>query len=113
MCIELYDVDWQDGTANVGITDGDNWVGVEVSFCAISRYVDDSFSHAFGVHECGHWEIDIDDVAVRIIDSDGDVAIDENAILNLLETFALDVEFDDAAALPKARYLRRQLGETA
>lgn len=94
MSVELYDVDFENGTAEVGVSDGDNWAGVSVSFHASIRYVDDSFSHAFGVHKCGHWEIEMENFKFEVVDTDGEpVAIDEQAIINILYEKSQDFDF--------------------
>lgn len=93
--IELFNVDFENGTAEVGVSDGDNWVGLDLTFDAVIRYVDDSFSHAFGIHKCGHWEIEMDSFKFEIADSDGEpVAIDQQAIIDALYTASHDFDFD-------------------
>ena len=41
-------------------------VGLCGTVRATFRYVDDTFSHAFGIETCGHWEFDsLDDIDVE------------------------------------------------
>lgn len=36
------------------------------------RYIDESFSHEFGIHRCGHYEIsDVEIDCVAVVDQDG------------------------------------------
>lgn len=92
MRIELQDTDFEQGIAEVGVSDADSWVELRVSFHSVIRYVDDSFSHAFGTHADGHWEIKMDDFAFKIVDGEGEVAIDEEAMIDAL--YAATDEFD-------------------
>lgn len=93
--IKLFDVDFEQGTAEVGVSDGDNWAGVSVSFCSDIRYVNDSFAHAFGTHKSGYWEIEMDDFKFKVVDTDGEpIAIDKQAIIDTLYTATDEFDFD-------------------
>ena len=62
------------------------------------QWVDDSFDHAFGTEECGHWELDWDETNVlSCLDPDGD-DIDPDGVPGLMraiERKAEGLDFSD------------------
>lgn len=85
MRIELQDIDFIAGSAEVIIVDGESLVELAVSFKSHIFYENTSFDHAFGTHQCGHWDIEISNLSYAVIDSDGDdVAIDTQEIAHVL-----------------------------
>lgn len=69
--MELTELNLKEGFAFFVLEDGDDWTEYQATFSSHIYYEDDSFSHAFGIERCGHWELDLENFTLTATDFGG------------------------------------------
>lgn len=58
--------------ATIILERGDDYTIISATFRGYISYVDDSFDHAFGIHHDHHFELELDNVKLKVVEVEGE-----------------------------------------